>query len=77
MKNNLQEEIDAMKSKKDKISSDLEKFAVELSAASQVTLIARIVTLDALIKDKHDELAEIKWQEIVSDYHKNIKENND
>jgi hypothetical protein len=66
----IQEEIDVWQKRRDVIHSDLEKFAVELSATSQVALIKEVAIIDAHIKDMRDELADMQWQSIVSDYHK-------
>jgi hypothetical protein len=71
MTDRIQEEIDAWRKRRDVINTDLEKFAVELSAVAQVVLIMEIARIDAHIKDMKDELADMQWQSIVSDYHKN------
>ena len=70
----IQQEIDVWQKRRDVIHEDLNKFAVELSATSQVALIFEMTRIDAHIKDMKDELAEMQWQSIVSDYHKNIRD---
>lgn len=71
----IQEEIDVWQKRRDVIKADLEKFAVELSATSQVVLMIEIARIDAHIKDMKDELADMQWQSIISDYHKkNVEE---
>jgi hypothetical protein len=70
MTDRIQEEIDIWQKRRDTIKDDLEKLAVELSAAAQVVLIKEIVIIDAHIKDMRDELADMQWQSIISDYHK-------
>ena len=77
MTDRIQEELDVWQKRRDAIQEDLNTLAIELSATSQVALIKEIVIIDAHIKDMKDELSDMLWQEIVSDYHKNIKENND
>ena len=70
----IQEEIDVWQKRRDVIRNDLNTLAAELSATSQVALIKEIVVIDAHIKDMKDELADMQWQSIVSDYHKNIRD---
>jgi hypothetical protein len=74
MTDRIKEEIDAWRKRRDVINTDLEKFAVELSAVAQVVLIMEITRIDAHIKDMKDELADMQWQSIISDYHKNIRD---
>ena len=69
MSDRIQEEIDVWQKRRDVIKADLEKFAVELSATSQVVLIKEIAIIDSHIKDMRDELADMQWQNIVSDFY--------
>ena len=70
MTDRIQEEIDAWRKRRDVINTDLEKFAVELSAVAQVVLIMEITRIDAHIKDMTDELEDMKFNSIISDYYK-------
>lgn len=71
----IQEEIDVWQKRRDVIKEDLNKFAVELSATSQVALLFEVARIDSHIKDMKDELADMQWQSIISDYHKkNVEE---
>lgn len=70
MSDRIQEEIDVWQKRRDVIKADLEKFAVELSAAAQVVLIMEVARIDAHIKDMKDELEDMKFHSIVSDYYK-------
>lgn len=66
----IQEEIDVWQKRRDVIKEDLNKFPAELSATSQVVLMIEIARIDAHIKDMKNELADMQWQSIISDYHK-------
>ena len=59
-----------MKKRREVIHNDLKKFAVELSATSQVALIAEIARIDLHIKDMEDEIEDMTFKSIVSDYFK-------
>lgn len=68
MTDRIQEELIVMKKRREVIHNDLVKFAVELSATSQVALIAEIARIDSHIKDMEDELEDMKFKDIISDY---------
>lgn len=70
MTDRIQEELDKMKKRREVIHNDLVKFAVELSATSQVALIAEIARIDFHIKDMEDEIEDMTFKSIVSDYFK-------
>lgn len=68
MTDRIQEELDKMRKRREVIHNDLVKFAVELSATSQVALIAELARIDVHIKDMEDELEDMRFKSIVSDY---------
>lgn len=70
MTDRIQEELDRMRKRREVIHNDLKKFAVELSATSQVALIAEIARIDYHIKDMEDEIEDMTFKSIVSDYFK-------
>lgn len=70
MTNKIQEELDRMRKRREVIHNDLKKFAVELSATSQVALIAEIARIDCHIRDMEDEIEDMTFKSIVSDYFK-------
>lgn len=70
MSDRIQEEIDVWQKRSDAIKADLEKFVFELSTVAQVVLIMEIARIDAHIKDMTDELEDMKFDGIVSDYYK-------
>lgn len=73
MTDRIQEELDKMKKRREVIHDDLVKFAVELSATSQVALIAELARIDMHIKDMQNELEDMTFRDIVSEY---FKDNN-
>ena len=70
MNDRIQEELDKMRKRREVIHNDLQKLAVELSATSQVALIAEIARIDLHIKDMEDEIEDMTFKSIVSDYFK-------
>lgn len=68
MSDRIQEELDKMRKRREVIHNDLQKFAVELSATSQVALIAEIARIDLHIKDMEDEIEDMTFKSIISDY---------
>lgn len=73
MTDRVQEELNKMRKRREVIHNDLVKFAVELSATSQVALIAELARIDVHIKDMEDELEDMTFKSIVSDYFKEDK----
>lgn len=73
MTDRIQEELDKMKKRREVIHNDLKKFAVELSATSQVALIAELARIDMHIKDMQNELEDMTFRDIVSEYFKEDK----
>jgi hypothetical protein len=61
----IEQEIITLRKKVEVMNKDLEKFAVELSATSQVAIIARVVLLESDIKDYEAMLDTLKFEEIV------------
>lgn len=66
----IEEELQQMRKRRDVIKADIKKFALELSATSQVALIAEMARIELHIKDIEDELADMKFKSIVNDYFK-------
>ena len=70
MSDRVEEELSMMRKRRQVIRNDLQKFAVELSATSQVALIAELARIEYHIKDIEDELEDMKFKSIISDYFK-------
>lgn len=66
----IEEELQQMRKRRDVIKADIKRFALELSATSQVALIAEMARIEFHIKDIEDELADMKFKNIVNDYFK-------
>lgn len=64
----VQEELAKERKRREVIHNDLKKFAVELSATSQVALIAELARIDNHIRDIEVELEDMKFRNIVNDY---------
>jgi predicted component of viral defense system (DUF524 family) len=64
-KDELEKEIAALRKKVEIMNEDLKKFSAELSATSQVAIIARIVLLERDIEDYEAMLDTLKFEEIV------------
>jgi len=60
-------QIAALEKKVEVMQNDLTKFAVELSATSQVAIIARIVQVEAEIKEYESMIDYLNFEEIVGD----------
>lgn len=73
MTDRIQEELDKMRKRREVIHNDLKKFAVDLSATSQVALIAELARIDNYIRDIEQELDDMKFKSIVNDYFKDDK----
>ena len=61
----LEQELEVLKKKRDVMQADLEKFGAELSATSQVAIIARIVIIDSDIADYEKMIELLKFEEII------------
>ena len=70
MTDRIQVELDRERKRVEVMKEDLNKFAVELSATSQVAIIAEIARTNFHIKDMEDELEDMTFKSIVSDYFK-------
>ena len=70
MTDRIEEELNMMRKRREVIRNDLQKFAVELSATSQVALIAELARIEYHIKDIEQELDDMKFKSIVNDYFK-------
>ena len=68
MTDKVEQELIEMRRRRDVIDRDLKKFAVELSATSQVALIAELARIDNHIRDIENELEDMKFKDIISDY---------
>jgi molecular chaperone GrpE (heat shock protein) len=66
----IQQELEVMRRRLEVMQNDLKKFAVELSATSQVAIIAEIARTSLHIKDIEDELEDMQFKSIVNDYFK-------
>jgi bacterioferritin (cytochrome b1) len=64
----VQEELAKERKRREVIHNDLKRFAVELSATSQVALIAELARIDNHIRDIEVELEDMKFRNIVNDY---------
>ena len=73
MTDRIQEELDRERRRIEVMKEDLAKFAVELSATSQVAIIAEIARTNFHIKDMEQELEDMKFKSIVNDYFKEDK----
>ena len=65
MGDKIEEEIDKMQSRRNSIWNDLKDHADTLSAATQVTLIGEIASIDVHIKDMKEQLDEMGWHEFI------------
>lgn len=74
MSDRIEEELEKMRKRREVIHDDLKKFAVELSATSQVALIAELARIDNHIRDIEKELDDMRFKSIVSDYFKDGNE---
>ena len=70
MKDKSKKEISAMQNTIDVVNNDLKKFEKELSAESQVALIAHIVFLKLEIKHRNNMLTDTEFNNIVSNFYK-------
>lgn len=61
----IEEELKVLRQRRDVINNDLDKFAVELSAASQVAMIARVVLTEAQISEMESMLDMLTFEDIV------------
>ena len=61
-------EIAALEAKQKTMEDDLVKFSVELSATSQVAIIARLVQVQQQIEEYEKMLDLIKFDEIMKDF---------
>jgi len=61
-------EIAALEAKQKTMEDDLVKFSVELSATSQVAIIARLVQVQQQIEEYEKMLDLIKFDEITKDF---------
>lgn len=61
----IEEQLKDLNAKLKIMQEDLEKFAVELSATSQVAIIARIVNVESDIKDYTRMLEMLQFEDIV------------
>ena len=61
----IEEELKVLRQRRDVINNDLKKFAVELSAASQVAMIARLAQTEAVFKEYESMLDFINFDDIV------------
>ena len=59
------EELKVLRKRVEVMQKDLERFAVELSATSQVAIIGRIVFIERDIKDYEAMLDTLAFEEIV------------
>lgn len=66
--NRVEEELAKERKRRQVIHNDLKKFAVELSATSQVALIAELARIDNHIRDIEAEIEDMKFRNIVNDY---------
>lgn len=66
--NRIEEELAKERKRRQVIHNDLRKFAIELSATSQVALIAELARIDNYIRDIEAELEDMKFRNIVNDY---------
>lgn len=66
--NRVEEELAKERKRRQVIHNDLKKFAVELSATSQVALIAELARIDNYIRDIEAEIEDMKFRNIVNDY---------
>jgi hypothetical protein len=61
----IEQELVVLRKKVNVMRKDLERFAIELSATSQVAIIARIVVLEQDIQEYESMLDIILFEEIV------------
>ena len=61
----VEEELEKMQSRRNAIWNDLKNHGATLSAASQVSLIGEIASIDVHIKDMKNELEEIGWHKFI------------
>lgn len=70
MDNKFQKEISAMQNTINVVNNDLNKFSKELSAESQVALIAYIVVLNAEIEYRQNRITDTEFKNIVNNFYK-------
>jgi len=70
MDNKSQEEINAIQNTINVVNNDLKKFAKDLSAESQVALIAYIVVLKGEIEYRHNKITDTEFKNIVNNFYK-------
>ena len=61
----IEEELKGLRKRVEVMEQDLKKFAVELSATSQVAIITRIAIMQQDIKEYESMLDVIKFDEII------------
>jgi hypothetical protein len=61
----IEEEIEKMRSRRNKIWKDLKQHGATLSAVSQVVLIGEITSINAHIQEMEKELKDMDWQEFI------------
>lgn len=61
----IEEEIDKMLSRRNRIWNDLKEHALTLSPASQVALIGEVASIDSHIQQMKRELEDMNWQEFI------------
>ena len=64
----IEEELKVLNKKVEVMQNDLTKFAVELSATSQVAIIARIVQIEIQIKEYEAMLDVLAFEDITKDF---------
>jgi hypothetical protein len=61
----IEEELEKMQSRRNAIWNDLRNHGATLSAASQVSLIGEIASIDVHIKDMKRQLDEMGWHKFI------------
>ena len=61
----MEEELDKMQARRNAIWNDLRNHGATLSAASQVSLIGEIASIDVHIKDMKNQLEDMGWHEFI------------
>jgi hypothetical protein len=61
----MEEELDKMQARRNAIWNDLKNHGATLSAASQVSLIGEIASIDVHIKDMKNQLEDMGWHEFI------------
>lgn len=62
----IEEELEKMQARRNAIWNDLRQQGAILSAATQVTLIGEIASIDAHIKDMKTQLEDMGWQDFIT-----------